>query len=122
MGVLLVMTCLGRRKEYKRDFGKKRELYGWTHAKDLPKYPPDVCLFCSCQPGGCAGTLCMGTIMAGAVGVSVGFSVGPVEGAFMGTLTGLIIIGVGSAMIATAEDQTTVMVDMKGEQRPAVRV
>ena len=44
MLVLLLLTCVKRRKERKTNFGKQREQYGWTAAADLPRHPPDVCL------------------------------------------------------------------------------
>ena len=44
MLVLLLLTCVKRRKERKTNFGKQREQYGWTAAADLPRRPPDVCL------------------------------------------------------------------------------
>eukprot|EP00966_Prymnesium_polylepis_P258419 5969580-Prymnesium_polylepis.1 len=105
MLVLLLMTAWGRHRDFKNDFGKKRKLYGWTHADRLPNYPPDVCLFCSCQPGACANTMCMGVVMGVLAGVLVGVSLGTVEGVFLGGGCGVIIIGVGSAMVATAEDK-----------------
>ena len=109
MLVLLVLTWWGRRQEYRRDFGKKRKLYGWTHAEDLPKYPPDMCLFCSYQPGACAGSVFMGSVMGTLVGVIVGLSLGGVQGAFLGVGFFIIIVAVGSVMVMTADDDVGVV-------------